>query len=244
MFKIKNYIITPIDLYRGVLHLVKKAGPKDIVGLVVLIVLFCIFKYHLDWQTDSSLFMIFWIALFYWHLDSRISIVGALVCLVFCPILLILENNYGFLMGEIWAEQSAVWAYYFLVIGVTKQVWEFRKEEKEKIKKDDQKLDQVENAELVEEIIQTGDVNESSKQEELVTNQFSQKNVTDVTSIDSITVMRKEVMREKVDTKNLENVKTIDEIIEEVRYKQNEQNKSVVKQRRMMDVRRRNKLES
>jgi len=66
--------------------------------------------------------------MFYWNLDSRISIGGGLISLVFCPILLILKNDYGFMMGEIWAEQMAIWAYYFLVIGVTKQIWEFRKE--------------------------------------------------------------------------------------------------------------------
>lgn len=134
MFKIKDYILTPYDFYRGILHLIgeiKKAGPKDIIGLAVLTILFFIFKYYLAWQTDSSLFMIFWIALFFWNLDSRISIAGALVCLAACPILLILFEKNILLFGEEYAEQSAVWAYYFLVIGVTKQIWEFKRESAE-----------------------------------------------------------------------------------------------------------------
>jgi len=146
MFKIKNYILTPSDIYKGALHLVERVGLKDIIGLVVLLGLFFVFQNYFEWQADSSLFMIFWIALFFWNLDSRISIAGALVCLVFCPILLILENNYGFVMGEIWAEQSAVWAYYFLVIGVTKQIWEFRKEnaeEKEELETDEETAEDV-----------------------------------------------------------------------------------------------------
>ena len=131
MFKIKDYILTPIDIYRGVLHLIKNAGLKDIIGLAVLAGLFVFFRNYLEWQTDSSLFMIFWIALFFWNLDSRISIAGALVCLISCPILLILFEKDILLLGEEYAEQSAVWAYYFLVIGVTKQIWEFRKESAE-----------------------------------------------------------------------------------------------------------------
>ena len=239
MFKTKDYILTPVDLYRGILHLVKKTGPKDIIGLAVLAGLFIFFRNYLEWQTDSSLFMLFWIALFYWKLDSRISIVGALISLVFCPIFLILENNYGFLMGEIWAEQSAVWAYYFLVIGVTKQIWEFRKEDTGE--KDSQELAQDENVKLVEKTIRTGNVNEFLKQEELVASQFSQKDTTSLSDLDPRYLnrsahfeMTKEMMREKG--------KTIDEIIEEVQYKQNKINRQVqqktniAKQRMMMDV--------
>ncbi|MCK5123114.1 MAG: hypothetical protein KAQ87_03125 [Candidatus Pacebacteria bacterium] len=131
MFKTKDYILTPVDLHRGILHLVKKAGPKDIIGLAVLAGLFVFFRNYLEWQIDSSLFMLFWIALFYWKLDSRISIAGALACLISCPILLILFEKDILLLGEEYAEQAAVWAYYFLVIGVIKQIWEFRKESKE-----------------------------------------------------------------------------------------------------------------
>ncbi len=147
MFKIKDYILTPLDLYRTVLYILRRITLRNVAEVFVLMILFFVFKYHLDWQTDSSLFMIFWIALFYWNLDSRISIGMGLICLISCPVLLYLSENYGLIMGEVWAEQMAVWAYYFLVFGVTKQIWEYRKEiveEAKKIKTLDEVIQEVE----------------------------------------------------------------------------------------------------
>jgi len=134
MFKLSEHILTPIDLYRIALSLLQKTTGRDIIKIAILIGLFVVFRNYFEWQTDSSLFMIFWIALFFWNLDSRISIGLGLISLIFCPILLYLHENNGFLMGEVWAEQMAVWAYYFLVIGVSKQIWEFRKESAEEEK--------------------------------------------------------------------------------------------------------------
>ncbi len=75
-------------------------------------------------------FWIFFFVMFWWQIDSRVSIGGALVCLVIIPFLLVLGNKEIFLKGEAWAEVVAVWAYFFLVIGVAKQIWEYKKEAK------------------------------------------------------------------------------------------------------------------
>ena len=135
MFKLSDYILNLNDLREAALYFLKKITLRNIAEIFVLIILFFIFKYNLEWQTDSSLFMLFWIALFYWNLDSRISIGMGLVSLLSCPILLYLSKNFGLIMGEIWAEQMAVWTYYFLVIGVTKQIWKHKKEIIEEVKK-------------------------------------------------------------------------------------------------------------
>ena len=67
----------------------------------------------------------------YWHLDSRVVIFLALICMITIPILLALANKNILFYGDAWAETVAVWAYYFLVIGVVRQIFEYRSEGKE-----------------------------------------------------------------------------------------------------------------
>jgi hypothetical protein len=130
MFKFKDYILTPLDLYRGIFYLFKKASRKDWFILAGLVIVFLFARNYLQWQFDSSLFFVFLLAIFIWNLDSRISIALALICLIIVPFLLALDEK--LIVSELkdWAEQFAVWAYYFLVIGVFKQVFDFRKESK------------------------------------------------------------------------------------------------------------------
>lgn len=131
MFKIKDYIFTPIDLYKAVLYLIKKAKRKDWIIFSALVLAFLFTKNYLNWQLDSSLFFIFLLAVFFWNLDSRIPIGLALICLIIVPFLLAIDEK--LIVSELkgWAEQFAVWAYYFLVIGVIKQIWEFKNEKEE-----------------------------------------------------------------------------------------------------------------
>jgi hypothetical protein len=128
MFKIKDYIITPIDLYRGMLYLIKIAKKKDWIIFIILSSAFLFTKNYLGWESDSSLFFIFLMAIFLWDLDSRISIALALACLIIVPFLLAIDEKLIISELKDWAEQFAVWAYYFLVIGVLKQIWDFKKE--------------------------------------------------------------------------------------------------------------------
>ncbi|MBU3978222.1 hypothetical protein KJ980_02025 [Patescibacteria group bacterium] len=131
-FKFTDYILTPKDLLSGFLRLVKKATLKENAGMIALLVsFFLLTHFYLQWQIDSCLFLIFFFALILWDLDSRISFAFALVCLIFCPFLLAFENNFIYLDLKNWAEQFAVWAYYFLVIGVVKSLIEYKQENKE-----------------------------------------------------------------------------------------------------------------
>ena len=70
-------------------------------------------------------FWIFFVAMLLWRFDSRIAIGGALMCLIAIPILLVAHRNFGYVEGEVWSEKVAVWAYYFLVIGVVGQIVEY-----------------------------------------------------------------------------------------------------------------------
>jgi len=121
-FKIKNYLFTPKDFF----DMFKKMGQRDIIGIIILIIISFILRLFFDFKMESIIFWSFFISLFWWKLDSRISIGLALACLCTCPILLILFNKNILLLGDIWAEQMAVWTYYFLVIGVVKQIYELK----------------------------------------------------------------------------------------------------------------------
>lgn len=103
----------------------------DIVGAVIIFLIFIFTMQFLGWEIESIFFLIFFFSLFYWNLDARISIALALLCLVACPILLFLSDSYILLQGEEWAEQAAIWTYFFLFFGVAKQIWDFRKEGKD-----------------------------------------------------------------------------------------------------------------
>lgn len=125
MFKLKNYLITPKDIYLGVKAIAKKASFDDLIKGLVLLIFYVLFKLYMSMSLEGIFFLLFILALFIWKLDSRVSISFGLVALICCPILLILSNQQIMLTGEYWAEKFAVYAYYFLVIGVIKQVVEY-----------------------------------------------------------------------------------------------------------------------
>jgi hypothetical protein len=80
-------------------------------------------------QSAVVFFWVFLFSMYAWNINSRVSIAGALLFLNIIPILLILKklsivNNIDGL-----TEQITVWVFYFLTIGVTKQIWEMYQEE-------------------------------------------------------------------------------------------------------------------
>lgn len=85
-----------------------------------------------DWDKESVFFWIFAWWIFWWNRDARISIGFALLGLILIPILLEFERRDRSLFAEGEAETVAVWVYFFLVIGVAKQLWDhFRTPQKE-----------------------------------------------------------------------------------------------------------------
>jgi uncharacterized membrane protein YciS (DUF1049 family) len=128
-YKIKDYIFTPADLFHGILYVLKNIHLWDIMGLILLVLVYFNIKIFLGWQSDSTIFFLFFFAIIYWDLDSRVPIALALFFLLLCPLFYFLSNDYNLLIGEYWAEQAAVWTFYLLVFGVVKQMWDFRKGE-------------------------------------------------------------------------------------------------------------------
>lgn len=91
------------------------------ISLVIILSLLLIWKFSVE---AIILWMIICTFLFYgW--DNRIITGTALVFLMSCPILLILEK-------ENTAEEMAIYAYYFLVMAVVLRIVEYWKESKEK----------------------------------------------------------------------------------------------------------------
>ena len=86
----------------------------------------------IGWSVEGSIFVAFAVTLYLMRWDARIAIVGALICLVSIMIMTFLYN-YEFIERD-WSEKVAVWAYYFLVIGVVGQIIEFWVENKKEKK--------------------------------------------------------------------------------------------------------------
>lgn len=84
--------------------------------LIILIALLVIWQFSLEAIIFLTIFVSF--ALYGW--DSRVTAIGALISLASCPILLITKQ-------DVYAEQMAVYAYYFLVITVVLQIIEYKR---------------------------------------------------------------------------------------------------------------------
>jgi hypothetical protein len=77
-------------------------------------------------SVDYTFFWMFAFGLFFWNVPGRIAIGCALLCLVSIVILLALANYTIFTRAQTFAEVVAIWTYFFLIIGVLKQVFEMR----------------------------------------------------------------------------------------------------------------------
>ncbi len=102
-------------------------GACIVIGLVLGLFIF---------TSLTSIDIFFWVfsfSLFWWNIDGRVSIAFALAFLITIPILLALHQYADMSGTEAWAEVVAVWVYFFLAIGVMKQVWEMAWEKKDKV---------------------------------------------------------------------------------------------------------------
>ncbi len=130
MFKLKDYIFTPKDawkLFRKLFFVVKKSTKRDVVGGVLFVVIAFGLFHFANFTFEGVFFWLFFFVLVFWNLDSRISIGAALVGLIIVAILNAMSNRgTSFVVG--WDEKVAVWVYFFLVIGVAKQMIEFKME--------------------------------------------------------------------------------------------------------------------
>ena len=103
----------------------KNIEPKPLwtkLRAAIIIFLICFLLFRTEWQVINIIIFVFFISalLFRWFWADRLFFIFALILLASCPVLLIQEK-------EIQAEIAAIYAYYFLVIGVILQISEFSK---------------------------------------------------------------------------------------------------------------------
>jgi four helix bundle protein len=102
---------------------------KIIGGIVMFVGMMTMFIFT-ELTTIDIFFWLFFFGMFWYRLDSRISIGGALVGLVII-MLLSAGQGFGWWQADNLMEQIAVGVYFFLVIGVVKQIWEYKREKVE-----------------------------------------------------------------------------------------------------------------
>ncbi len=126
MFKLKDYIFVPKDIVILGRKFWFWSHYTDFLGILALLIYYVVLGRIFSLALEPLFFSGFILAIVYWDMDSRVAISLALLCLVIIPVLQILYNNNILFSGEIWSERIAVWAYYFLVIGVVKQIFELK----------------------------------------------------------------------------------------------------------------------
>ena len=137
MLRLSDWIFTFADLrnfFRRLFEFVKNASKKDWLGFLIIVVLAVAMHFGLHFSLEGIFFWLFFFVLVFWNLDSRISIGLALAGLVVIPFLLALSSRGIFFASQAAAEQVAVWVYFFLVIGVAKQIIELKFESRKVVK--------------------------------------------------------------------------------------------------------------
>ncbi len=99
----------------------------DWMGISLLLGISFGLSWWTDFGVDDIFFWVFAVWIFWWNRDARISIGAALGGLILIPGLLALESRDIAVWNDGSAETVAVWVYFFLVIGVAKQLWDMRR---------------------------------------------------------------------------------------------------------------------
>lgn len=118
--KATDFLITPRDLWK-LLQLLFHMSILGWVKLLALIGAYFAARYFGVGFVDT-IFAVFAVAVFAYNLDARIPIVSALIGLGFIVLILIIGPHTQALNETTWPEPIAVWVYYFLAIGVAKQM--------------------------------------------------------------------------------------------------------------------------
>jgi MFS family permease len=110
-------VIVFIPLWKKVVFWKKNLGISGYLKLAAMLILLAFSLFRGIYIYDFFI-LLFGLVSVLFTLDSRISAAFALALLIACPFLLIFNEN-------IFAEQAAVYAYYFLVIAVMTQIGEY-----------------------------------------------------------------------------------------------------------------------
>ena len=121
---IQDVILVLANILKRTLKYIKIASTKKNFFAIVVILGGTIGMYFgFDWTIESGFFCFFAIISYVVKWDARISIAAALACLISIMFLTI-YGEYEIIDKDL-TEKIAVWAYFFLVIGVFGQIIEF-----------------------------------------------------------------------------------------------------------------------
>lgn len=95
-------------------------------GAIFLVELILLFG--TEFGPQGLFFWGFVLATFLFDWDDRVPITFALAGLILIPFLLILKQYTALILADLWAEEVAVWVFFFLVIGVVRQAYEIWRE--------------------------------------------------------------------------------------------------------------------
>ena len=110
-----NSKIVQSGLVRGIADVRRDRASSVLLAIILALLIIWNFK------IDSTVFIATFVAFLLYRWESRILAACALVSLIACPFLLMLGES-------AFAEQMAVYAYYFLVMTVALQIIEFKRE--------------------------------------------------------------------------------------------------------------------
>jgi len=105
-------------LYKGIRKGLRDIKKERWYWMLILIIISLLFIWQFSFEAIIFLTLFTAFALYGW--DSRIIATGALISLASCPILLIAKQ-------DVYAEQMAVYTYYFLVMTVVLQIIEYKR---------------------------------------------------------------------------------------------------------------------
>ena len=121
-FRAMDYFITPRDLSKLLRSLMHISG-RNLLKIFSLGI-FCFVLKYFGISVENGLFVVGLLIVFLWNIDARLPIGSALAMLIAIILVLLVGPHTEFINETTWPEAMAVWVYFFLVIGVAKQIFD------------------------------------------------------------------------------------------------------------------------
>ncbi|NTV31437.1 hypothetical protein HGA91_05685 [candidate division WWE3 bacterium] len=134
MIKLSEFLLTTQDVRWLFRNITKLRKPFHLVRIFILIAWLLITRFVLLFNYELAIFSSYLLSMILWKIDSRLSIGLGILCLTLIPLCEFLSRINIFIYGDTLSEYLAVYAFYFLSIGVIVQLSEFFNPDIAKIK--------------------------------------------------------------------------------------------------------------
>src|SRR5215208_4185345 len=116
--KLTDYFFTPKDFLSGIRYILFNFSLRDGFGLLCITEFAVVLSMLFELDATNIFFILYTLSLFYWRISARVSFGFGLICLILIPTFTVLADQLIIPEAEAWAQEVAVWAFYFLAIGV------------------------------------------------------------------------------------------------------------------------------